>query len=181
MIHRLKLITIGVVIILGLGACVSYDFEGNASVGDTMITVSGESLEGDKVNIPGDFSGQSTLLLFGYVQDSQFDIDRWLIGLDMTKTQVAVYEIPTIKEMAPRMFSTFINDGMRKGIPKALWKGVVTIYDDGEKVQRFTGNKNPNNARVMLINESGVIQYFYDKGFSVEALNSVRDALNQNE
>lgn len=139
-----------------------------------MIEASGESLEGDVVVMPQDFAGQQTLLLFGYVQDSQFDIDRWLIGLDMTQTQVAVYEIPTIKGMLPRMFKTFIDGGMRKGIPKELWKGVVTVYADGDKLQQYTGNQNPNNARVMLLDANGKVLYFYDRGFSVDALNALK-------
>ena len=81
--------------------------------------------------------------------------------------------------MLPRMFSGFIDSGMRKGIPKDLWKGVVTVYEDGDKVQRFTGNLNPNNARVMLLDTQGNIVYFYDRGFSVEALNEVRSQLTQ--
>lgn len=160
-----------------LNGCASYDYQGELSLGDKMVIAKGQSLEGKEVAIPADFSGQKTLLLFGYVQDSQFDIDRWLIGLDMTKTQVSVYEIPTIQGMVPRMFSTFIDNGMRKGIPKPLWKGVVTVYEDGDKIQRFTGNQNPNNARVMLLDEKSQIIYFYDQGFSVEALNQVRSHL----
>jgi hypothetical protein len=166
-----------IVMMIALSGCASYDYEGTVSVGDKMVEATGESLEGNTVNMPSDFSGQYTLLLFGYVQNSQFDIDRWLIGLDMTQTQVAAYEIPAIQGMAPRMFSTFIDNGMRKGIPKELWKGVVTVYEDGEKLQRFTGNQNPNNARVMLLNETGVVEYFYDRGFSVDALNNVRSKL----
>jgi cytochrome oxidase Cu insertion factor (SCO1/SenC/PrrC family) len=77
--------------------------------------------------------------------------------------------------MAPRMFSTFIDEGMRKGIPKELWKGVITVYEDGDKIQRYTGNQNPNNARVMLLDAEGKILYFYDRGFSVDALKSVRN------
>jgi cytochrome oxidase Cu insertion factor (SCO1/SenC/PrrC family) len=72
------------------------------------------------------------------------------------------------------MFSTFIDNGMRKGIPKELWKGVVTVYEDGDMIQRFTGNINPNNARVMLLDAQGKILYFYDRGFSVAALKDVR-------
>jgi cytochrome oxidase Cu insertion factor (SCO1/SenC/PrrC family) len=81
--------------------------------------------------------------------------------------------------MLPRMFKTFIDSGMRKGIPKQLWKGVVTVYADGDKVQRFTGNQNPNNARVMLLDKAGRIVYFYDQGFSVEALNQLRENLEK--
>lgn len=146
--------------------------------GQQFPSVSGESLEQNLVNIPEDFNGKTTLLLIGYKQNSQFDIDRWLIGLDMTNTEVDVYEIPTIQGLFPRMFSTVIDNGMRAGIPKSLWKGVITVYKDGEKVQKYTGNKNPNNARVVLLNEQGIVMYMYDNGFSVEALNQVRSLLS---
>lgn len=174
---NIRAVCLSLVILFTLGACASYEYPGTVSVGDTMISAEGESLEGNKVSIPSDFAGQHTLLIFGYVQDSQFDIDRWLIGLDMTQTEVAAYEIPTIKGMAPRMFKGFIDNGMRKGIPKELWKGVVTVYGDGDAIQQFTGNQNPNNARVMLLDTEGVVTYFYDRGFAVEALNEVRALL----
>ena len=145
--------------------------------GKTFPSVIGQNLEKNKVSIPDDFKGDFTLLLVGYKQNSQFDIDRWLIGLDMTETTVDVYEIPTIQGLFPRMFSTMIDNGMRKGIPKDLWKGVITVYEDGEKVQIFTGNENPNNARVLLLDKNGIIVYFYDEGFSVAALNQVRSFL----
>jgi len=139
--------------------------------------VTGQSLEKEQVNIPKDFNGKFTLLLVGYKQNSQFDIDRWLIGLDMTETLVDVYEIPTIQGLFPRMFSTMIDNGMRKGIPKELWKGVITVYEDGDTVQAFTGNEAPNNTRVILLDENGTISYFYDRGFSVGALNKLRNIL----
>jgi hypothetical protein len=66
---------------------------------------------------------------------------------------------------------------MRAGIPKPLWKGVITVYQEGELVQQFTGNKNPNNARVILLDKDGVILFMYDQGFSVGALNQVKDSL----
>ena len=173
----MKRLSAVLVLVLFFSGCANYDYPSQVSIGDKMIEASGGNLEGETVLIPQDFAGQETLLLFGYKQDSQFDIDRWLIGLDMTQTKVAAYEIPTIQGMLPRMFSGFIDSGMRKGIPKALWKGVVTVYADGDKVQRFTGNQNPNNARVMLLDKQGNIVYFYDRGFSVEALNEVREVL----
>lgn len=145
--------------------------------GKTFPSVTGQNLEKKQVRIPEDFNGDFTLLLVGYKQNSQFDIDRWLIGLDMTETTVDVYEIPTIQGLFPRMFSTMIDNGMRKGIPKELWKGVITVYEDGEKVQIFTGNENPNNARVLLLDKNGIIVYFYDEGFSVAALNQVKSFL----
>jgi hypothetical protein len=155
----------------------STNYSNQSVTGQAFPSVTGQNLEQEAVNIPEDFKNEFTLLLVGYKQNSQFDIDRWLIGLDMTKTQVNTYEIPTIQGLFPRMFSTMIDNGMRKGIPKPLWKGVVTVYEDGEKVQAFTGNEDANNARVILLNKKGIVIYFYDDGFSVAALNNLRDIL----
>ncbi|MGB0936114.1 MAG: hypothetical protein ACPGTQ_01585 [Colwellia sp.] len=159
-----------------LSAC-STTYQNKDVLGTTMPTMEGETLEKEKVEIPSLFDAPATLLLVGYKQDSQFDIDRWLIGLDMTQTKVNAYEIPAIQGMFPRMFKPFINNGMRAGIPKELWKGVITLYKDGEAMQKYTGNENGNNARVLLIDNKGKVKYFYDRGFSVEALNNVRKIL----
>jgi len=155
------------------------DYPNRNPVGSFFPNVSGESLEGETVKMPEAFTEGNTLFLIGYVQNSQFDIDRWLIGLDMTQTDVAVYELPTMQGMFPKFFKTRINDGMRKGIPKALWKGVVTIYSDGEQVQKFTGNINANNARVVLLNKLGEVIYFNDEGFSVQGLKDLREVLDK--
>jgi hypothetical protein len=163
--------------LLLMAAC-STQYKNQSITGQPFPSVSGVNLDKQFVNIPEDFKSNNTLLLIGYKQNSQFDIDRWLIGLDMTNTAIEVYEIPTIQGLFPRMFSTMIDNGMRAGIPKPLWKGVVTVYKDGEQVQAFTGNENPNNARVVLLNEKGIVLYFYDEGFSVKALNQVRDILS---
>ncbi|MBB1437960.1 hypothetical protein H5202_04545 [Shewanella sp. SG41-4] len=165
-----------VIAALLLSAC-STSYPNQAITGQAFPSVVGQTLEEESMALPEDLHGKMSLLLIGYKQDSQFDIDRWLIGLDMTQTQVAVYEVPTIQGLFPRMFSPLINNGMRAGIPKPLWKGVVTIYKDGDQVQAFTGNENPNNTRVVLLNEQGTVIYFYDQGFSVDALNQLRALL----
>lgn len=167
------------ILLVGLLSACSTTYPNQSIEGKAFPSVSGESLEQTVMQLPEDFAGEITLLLIGYKQDSQFDIDRWLIALDMTQTQVPVYEIPTIQGLFPRMFSTFIDDGMRRGIPKALWKGVVTVYKDGDKVQAYTGNVNPNNTRVVLLNEMGKVVYFNDEGFSVNGINDLQDALDK--
>jgi hypothetical protein len=159
-----------------LTAC-SSSYPNQAITGQVFPSVAGHNLEKQSMILPDDLKGEVTLLLIGYKQDSQFDIDRWLIGLDMTQTRVPVFEVPTIQGLFPRMFSTLIDNGMRSGIPKPLWKGVVTVYKDGQRVQAFTGNEQPNNARVVLLNSQGTVIYFHDQGFSVDALNQLRSQL----
>ncbi len=175
--RSLLLSLLALVIITGCSATI----ENQNPLGKPFPEVVGQNLNQQSVSLPLDMQGETTLFLIGYVQNTQFDIDRWLIGLDMTKTQVPFYELPTISGMFPRMFQTTIDNGMRKGIPKPLWGGVVTIYQDADKIQRLTGTQNPNNARVMLIDPKGKIVFFYDQGFSVDALNDLRAILAGND
>jgi len=165
-----------VLITLSVVGC-STTYTNRNPVGEIFPTVSGESLEKIEIEMPQYFNGSKVILLLGYKQDSQFDIDRWLIGLDQTETKAKIYELPTIQGLFQRMFSTFIDNGMRKGIPKELWGGVITIYRDGSVIQEFTGNENGNNARVLVIDENGKVIYFYDRGFAVSALNQLRQKL----
>lgn len=159
----------------------STTYENKKLDGREMISFTGESLAGQKWKIPQDFNNEPVLLLIGYKQNSQFDIDRWLIGLDMKKIDITVFEIPAIQGFFPKLFKDKIDQGMRRGIPNKLWSSVVTVYTDGDAVQKFTGNTNPFNARVLLV-KNGEILFFKDEGFSVDALNKLDnliDSLNK--
>lgn len=147
--------------------------------GSTFPSVLGDSLDGKKWKIPEELTEKTSILILGYKQNSQFDIDRWLIGIDQLQITTKVYELPTIKGFFPRMFKPYIDNGMKKGIPKDMWGGVITIYKDGKNIQKFTGNENPNNARVVVINNKGVVQFFYDEGFSTSALNKLKSIINE--
>lgn len=159
-----------------LSAC-SSTYKNKDVEGGTLPALKGQTLEKQSVNIPSHFQSPLTLLLIGYKQNTQFDIDRWLIGLDMTNTSLPTYEIPAIQGLFPRLFKKKINNGMRAGIPEDLWQGVITLYEDGETLQAFTGNERPNNARILLINRQGDIVFFYDRGFSVGALNALKSVI----
>ena len=175
-IYKTMIISIALLVLSIMLGCTT-KYPNQKPIGEKFPEVTGQSLANKVVKFPEHVYGKNVVLLLGYIQNSQFDIDRWLIGLDMTKTQVEVFELPTIQGMLPRFFKTQIDEGMKKGIPKELWSGVVTIYQDGERMQAFTGNINSNNARVILLNKKGKIEYFYDEGFSVTALNSLRERL----
>jgi hypothetical protein len=174
----MKAFLFSIFVMFAVSGCASYNYPAQVTLGEPMISIQGESLAGDPKQMPEDFSGQPTLLLFGYVHKSQFDIDRWLIGLNMRQADVVIYEIPAIKNIIGRMFSTRFDDAMREGIPKDLWREVITVYTDGDKTQKYTGNLSPKNARVLLLDANGNVVHFYDEGFSVPALNGVLDALS---
>ena len=60
-----------------------------------------------------------------------------------------------------------IDNGMRAGIPAEDWGAVVTLYgSDATRVQELTGNENPRNGRILLLDDRGVIRWFWDQGYS---------------
>jgi hypothetical protein len=147
--------------------------------GERFPSVVGTSLKGEEYRIPEAFAGEPVLLLVGYEQDTQFDIDRWLLGLTQAGTKVRTYELPTIPGLAPRVFAGTIDNGMRSGIPSEDWGAVITVYGDGAEIARFTGNENKLPGRVLLLDAEGRVVFFHDRGYSVGTLQRLRNALER--
>ncbi len=147
--------------------------------GEVFPTVSGTSLAGQPVTFPDVGRGAPMLLLIGYEQNTQFDLDRWIQALDMAGAKVRAFELPTIPGMLPRMFSGFIDGGMRRGIPEEDWLAVVTLYGEASKVAAFTGNEDGLPGRVVLLDKDGKVVFFHDRGFSLGTLKEMQSKLQE--
>ena len=153
----------------GLGTACSTNYPNQNPVGKMFPTVTGESLEKESVTLPTAYEGAPALYMVGYVQNTQFDLDRWTIGLLQSKFPCRIVEVPAIPGLIPGMIKGTIDDGMRSGIPREDWASVVTLYGGAaEPVAKFTGNANPRNGRIMLLNAQGEVVWFWDQGFSAK-------------
>lgn len=159
-------LTVVTIVFFFLGC--SRTFETKNPNGLVFPSIRGTVLTGEEIELPVFFKGTPILLLIGYVQDSQFDVDRWILGLKQLKTPIGIAEIPAIQGFIPRMISSKIDQGMRNGIPEEDWGIVITVYKDAETIARFLGNTNPRNVRVVLIDELGKVRWYHDRGFSAE-------------
>ncbi len=140
-------------------------------LGQVFPSVAGQSLQKQPVPIPGAYAGKPVVLLVGYVQETQFDLDRWAVGLTMAKLPVPAVEVPTIPGLVPSMISGWIDSGMRSGIPAEDWASVVCVYgSDAKKIVAITGNQSPRNGRVFLLDAQGKVAWFHDRGFSAGKL-----------
>lgn len=167
--QRLILAALLIATTVAISSC-STTYPRRNPTGERFPTVRSAALDESEVVIPDNFAGKEVLLFIGYEMDSQFDIDRWLLGFSQLQVDIPIYELPTIPGMLPGMFAGVINDGMRSGIPMEDWAIVATIYDDGEKVARFTGNETPLPARVVLLDKEGQVAFFHDRGYSTNTL-----------
>ena len=139
--------------------------------GEVFPQVSGRSLSGTPLTLPDDVAGAPILLLVGYVQDAQFDADRWALGLLQAGAELRFLELPTIPGLVPGMLSNSIDSGMRRGIPSEDEGLVVTVYgQQARKIERFTGSELPRNMRALLLDAEGRVVWFHDEGYSPREL-----------
>ena len=160
-------------LVLFTAAC-STTYPNRNPVGETFPTVTGSSLHEESVTLPTAYEGEPALYMVGYVQATQFDLDRWAIGLTQVKFPCRIVEVPAIPGAMASMFQGMIDEGMRSGIPREDWVSVVTLYgDEANPVAKLTGNQNPRNGRILLIDADGVVRWFWDQGFSAKRLMEV--------
>lgn len=176
-----KLVIVGVLGTVGAGALLSLtscsSTPNRNPTGELFPEVQGTALDGASWSLPGDLRGAPAVLLIGYVQNAQFDGDRWLLGILQVKLDVRVFEVPTIDGLIPGLIAGTIDDGMREGIPSEDWASVVTVYDEADRIVALTGNETPRNMRVMLLDASGRIRWFHDRGYSAGKLLELQSAL----
>lgn len=176
MSNRRRIILFGITVTVGgviasLTSC-STSIPNRNPTGTTFPIVRGESLEGQAVELPAAVSGSPAILMVGYLQETQFDLDRWTLGFGQAGTEIRVVEVPAIVGWFPSTFLRgTIDDGMRAGIPSEDWGAVVTLYgEDAKRIQALTGNENGRNGRILLLDDRGEIRWFWDQGYSSKRL-----------
>lgn len=157
----------------------STSFANRDPVGQMFPVVVGQSLEKERAELPTALAGGPAILLIGYEQGTQFDIDRWLMGLMQAEVEADIVEVPTIPGLVPTIASGWIDEGMRSGIPREDWGSVVTLYGSAATpVARLTGNENGRNARVIVLDSTGRIAWFDDTGYSPRKALAVADLVS---
>jgi hypothetical protein len=160
-------------VVAAVGGCAA-TLANRDPVGEAFPAVKGQSLEKERIEIPAAFAGGPAVLLIGYKQSAQFDIDRWLMGLMQADVNAQIVETPTIPGLVPTIASGWIDDGMRSGIPREDWGSVVTLYGrEAKPVASLTGTKGGQRARILVLDKSGKIVWFDDEGYSARKATEV--------
>ena len=123
-------------------------------------TVSGYNLDRQEREFPRDFAGELNLIFVAFQRRHQTTINTWVPyarELEGAFPGVVYYELPTIDEM-PTLSRTFINEGMRAGIPdQTARERTVTLYIDTEAFRQATGIPGTDEVHVLLVDRAGEI------------------------
>jgi hypothetical protein len=130
-------------------------------IGIRFPEITSKSLAGEVITLPDDANGKVVLIAVAFIRSAQSMLDSWIepfenkFGKD---DRFAVYEVPMIN-VAWKIFSWFIDSGMRGGIPAEKHNNVITFYGDYSDYQQALGMENPNIAYVFLLDRKGIIRW----------------------
>jgi hypothetical protein len=120
--------------------------------------VTGSNLLRQKVTLPDDLRGELNILFVAFYQWHQAQVDSWIPlarQLEQSFPGVQFYEIPVIQKMNV-ISKTFINEGMRAGIPNQTTREkTITLYIDKEEFRRALDIPNEENIWVLVLDGAG--------------------------
>ena len=148
----------------------------------TFPTVSGSNLLRQKLTLPQDLQGTLNLVFIPFQQWQQSEVDSWvtLAGqLEETYDGLYYYELPTIQSKGV-LYKTFINEGMRAGIPNPKSRErTITLYLDKPEFRAALDMQDEDHIYILLIDRQGN-EFFRARGpYSPESETAVRQTLEQ--
>jgi hypothetical protein len=120
--------------------------------------LAGRDLENKEVLVPRDLHGQARLLIVAFERWHQLLVDSWsttLAALGEEHPELEVWEIPTLSS-GYRPFRSFIDGGMRAGIPDPqARRHTITVYTSLRDVRRRLGLSHLDTIRLYLLDADG--------------------------
>lgn len=126
-----------------------------------------ETLSGKELVLPDDVDGDVAFIGIAFVREAQSMLDSWTRVFEEMCSGDDVYELPIIESSFWKIFSGFIDGGMRSGIPKEKHDNVATHYGDASEIRGILGMDDKKCGYVFLIDEEGRI-LFKGKGYADE-------------
>lgn len=127
---------------------------------DRFPMVTGISLLGDEVTLPGGFEGKVNLVSMGFERGHQNDIDTWIEALPAMQRDAPAlrfYEVPVIYEAGP-LFRWWLNNGMRIGVvDEAARRRTITVYTDRERFKDAVRLEDIEEIQTLLLDREGRI------------------------
>lgn len=135
-----------------------------------------------KLTLPYDLQGELNIVFIPFYQWHQSVVDTWIPFARQIEKEYAgmyYYELPTIKKMN-LLAQTFINEGMRAGIPDTKSRErTITLYLDKRSFRRALDLPAEDDIYILLIDRQGNVHWRSEGTYSHEKGASLRKAINR--
>ncbi|UCF26993.1 MAG: hypothetical protein JSW42_10110 [Chloroflexota bacterium] len=146
--------------------------------------VSGFNLNRQELEFPRDFQGNLNLVIVAFQQPQQAVVNTWIPFAQELEEKIPgfiYYELPTIYEM-PAFSRTFINEGMRAGIPdQTARERTITLYLDKETFKSALDISNENEIHLFLVDQDGNIFWRSSGGFTEDKAGELLGVLEERQ
>jgi hypothetical protein len=147
-------------------------------------SVTGSNLLRTRVNLPEDFEGELNLVFVAFQQWQQGQVDTWIPFArqsELTHPQLRYYELPTIQRLNP-LARTFINEGMRAGIPDPTARErTITLYVDKNAFRRALQLPREDDIYILLVDRQGQVLWRAEGVFGPEKAKSLTELLEERQ
>jgi hypothetical protein len=142
--------------------------------------ISGSNLLRQKITLPDDLQGELNILLVAFHRWHQDLVDTWVPAVDQLEgsySGVRFYEIPVIQNMN-FVYRTFINEGMRAGIPnQATRQKTITLYLNKEEFRRAVDIPDESTIWVLVVDRQGNILWRTEGAYTQEKGDALLNAI----
>jgi len=181
---------VGLSVILGLGLLAFFKVRVGPSKlevqknGGYFPMVSGFNLQREEYQFPRDFAGKWNLIIVPFQREQQQDVNTWIPALrelEREHPSLVYYELPTIYRL-PTLSRTFINEGMRAGIPdRTARERTITLYLDKDRFKKAVDIKSEDAIHLLLVDDEGRILWRGRGVYSEESLADLEKTLDDLE
>jgi hypothetical protein len=144
--------------------------------------VKGSNLTRKKMSFPADFAGEMNLVFIAFLRWHQDLIDKWVPEVERLASEYAglqYYEFPTLPSRG-LFYRTFLNEGMRAGIPnQAARERTITLYLDKGAFRQALDIESEQDMWVYLFDRSGEVLWRTRGSLNNEKGAALRQALDQ--
>jgi hypothetical protein len=149
-----------------------------AAEAQIMPPIKASTLSKKPVNWPSQLPAERTVIIIGFSQKQQPDIDTWINGLKLKEPGApAWFEVPLINNPGG-IVRWFIDSGMRRGIPSAYDQDhVVTVYTNKKALMRTMGLPNEATIYTLVVSRSGAILARVSGNYSLGGAAQIAKAL----
>jgi hypothetical protein len=142
----------------------------------------GSNLHRQKITLPADLQGELNILFIPFYQWHQNLVDAWVPlarQLEMELPGVAYYELPVIRSMNI-LSRTFINEGMRAGIPDPISRErTITLYLDKDAFRSMLDMPDEETIYILVVDREGNVVWRAQGAYSEEKGAQLTGALRE--
>lgn len=130
-----------------------------AQLAQPMPRVEGESFAGLKVVLPDATKGKTAVLIFGFTKASKESTHAWAVKIESefgTQANFEMYQLPVLEDV-PRLIRGMVISGIKKGVAENQRDHFVPILQGEAELKKLVGYKEPDDAYLVVLDQSGRI------------------------